>query len=142
MNRKGVDFYMEIIHQIPSPQDYLNLRKAAGLSEMSLAGAEKGLPNTLFAVSLLEKGSLIGMGRVVGDAGLQYLVTDIAVHPDHQGKGYGKTIMTEIRNYLDHHVPEKGLVSLLADIPADRLYEQFGFTHAAPQSQGMYWKNK
>ncbi|GAK40285.1 hypothetical protein TCA2_2775 [Paenibacillus sp. TCA20] len=133
---------MEITYQIPSPQDYLDLRKAAGLSLMSLDGAQKGLPNTLFAVSLMEEGKLIGMGRVVGDGGLQFFVTDIAVHPDYQGKGYGKTIMGEIRKYLDDHVPAKGLVSLLADIPADRLYEQYGFTHSAPESQGMHWKQK
>ncbi|MEF3355101.1 GNAT family N-acetyltransferase [Paenibacillus sp. GYB006] len=133
---------MLITHEIPSIESYLNLRRAAGLSKMSREGAEKGLPSTLFAVSLMEGERLIGMGRVVGDGGLQFLVCDIAVHPDEQGKGYGKIIMKEIKHYIDEQVPAEGIVSLIADRPADRLYEQYGFLHAAPDSLGMWFKQK
>ncbi|WP_211747215.1 GNAT family N-acetyltransferase [Paenibacillus sp. Marseille-Q4541] len=133
---------IEVTHDIPSAESYLNLRRAAGLSEMSREGAEKGLPATLFAVSLRDGDKLIGMGRVVGDGGLQFFVSDIAVHPDFQGKGYGKTIMKEIKAYIDEHVPGGGIVSLIADKPADRLYEQFGFADAAPNSLGMWFKQK
>lgn len=133
---------MLITHEIPSIESYLNLRLAAGLSEMSRKGAEKGLPSTLFAVCLMEGERLIGMGRVVGDGGLQFLVCDIAVHPDEQGKGYGKIIMKEIKFYIDEQVPAEGIVSLIADKPADRLYEQYGFIHAAPDSLGMWFKQK
>lgn len=104
---------MLITHEIPSIESYLNLRLAAGLSEMSRQGAEKGLPSTLFAVSLMEDNRLIGMGRVVGDGGLQFLVCDIAVHPDRQGKGYGKLIMKEIKCYIDEQVPAEGSCLLL-----------------------------
>lgn len=133
---------MLITHEIPSIESYLNLRRAAGLSEMSREGAEKGLPSTLFAVCLMEGERLIGMGRVVGDGGLQFLVCDIAVHPDEQGKGYGKIIMKEIKYYIDEQVPAEGIVSLIADKPADRLYGQYGFIYAAPDSLGMWFKQK
>ena len=133
---------MNITHEIPSVDSYLSLRLAVGLSEMSREGAEKGLPSTLFAVSLMEGERLIGMGRVVGDGGLQFLVSDIAVHPEEQGKGYGKVIMNEIKRYIDEEVPAGGIVSLIADKPADRLYLQYGFTDAAPDSLGMWFKQK
>lgn len=133
---------MIITHEIPSIESYLSLRLAAGLSEMSREGAEKGLPSTLFAVSLMEGDKLIGMGRVVGDGGLQFLVCDIAVHPDQQGQGYGKKIMKEIKCYIDEQVPAGGIVSLIADKPADLLYQQFGFIDAAPDSLGMWFKKK
>lgn len=129
---------MEIQHRIPSIDEYLHLRKIAGLSEMSREGAAKGLPLSLFAVVLEEQGEAIGMGRVVGDGGLFFHVTDIAVHPDHQGKGYGKAIMGEIRDYLQQHMPPRAMATLFADVPADRLYAQFGFEYAAPASLGMW----
>ncbi|MFS0859250.1 MULTISPECIES: GNAT family N-acetyltransferase [Paenibacillus] len=124
----------------PSAAEYLSLRKSAGLSAMSKEGAEIGLPNSLFAVCLREENEIVGMGRVIGDGGCFFQVVDIAVRPDQQGRGYGKLIMSEIMNYLCEHVPARGLVSLLADVPADRLYAQFGFTYTSPKSEGMWWR--
>ncbi|MFD1885554.1 GNAT family N-acetyltransferase [Paenibacillus wenxiniae] len=129
---------MEIQHRIPLIDEYLHLRKISGLSEMSREGAEKGLPLTLFAVILEEQGEVIGMGRVVGDGGLFFQVTDIAVHPDHQGKGYGKAIMGEIKQYLHANMPPRAMATLFADVPADHLYAQFGFEYSSPVSLGMW----
>ncbi|MFB8377048.1 GNAT family N-acetyltransferase [Paenibacillus taichungensis] len=131
---------IHIEHTPPSAAEYLALRKSAGLSEMSKEGAEIGLPNSLFAVCLREENEIVGMGRVIGDGGCFFQVVDIAVRPDQQGRGYGKLIMSEIMNYLRAHVPARGLVSLLADVPADRLYVQFGFTYTSPKSEGMWWR--
>ncbi|MEC0105665.1 GNAT family N-acetyltransferase [Paenibacillus taichungensis] len=131
---------IHIEHTPPSAAEYLALRKSAGLSEMSKEGAEIGLPNSLFAVCLREENEIVGMGRVIGDGGCFFQVVDIAVRPDQQGRGYGKLIMSEIMNYLRAHVPARGLVSLLADVPADRLYAQFGFTYTSPKSEGMWWR--
>lgn len=132
--------HINIEHTPPSAAEYLALRKSAGLSEMSKEGAEIGLPNSLFAVCLREENEIVGMGRVIGDGGCFFQVVDIAVRPDQQGRGYGKLIMSEIMNYLREHVPARGLVSLLADVPADRLYAQFGFTYTSPKSEGMWWR--
>ncbi|SEB25730.1 MULTISPECIES: GNAT family N-acetyltransferase [unclassified Paenibacillus] len=131
---------INIEHTPPSAAEYLALRKSAGLSAMSNEGAEIGLPNSLFAVCLREENEIVGMGRVIGDGGCFFQVVDIAVRPDQQGRGYGKLIMSEIMNYLREHVPARGLVSLLADVPADRLYAQFGFTYTSPKSEGMWWR--
>uniref|UniRef100_UPI0036D7CE4C GNAT family N-acetyltransferase n=1 Tax=Streptomyces cyaneofuscatus TaxID=66883 RepID=UPI0036D7CE4C len=131
---------IHIEHTPPSAAEYLSLRKSAGLSAMSKEGAEIGLPNSLFAVCLREENEIVGMGRVIGDGGCFFQVVDIAVRPDQQGRGYGKLIMSEIMNYLREHVPARGLVSLLADVPADRLYAQFGFTYTSPKSEGMWWR--
>lgn len=133
---------IHIVHTPPKAEEYLALRKRAGLSAMSREGAEAGLPNSLFAVCLRRGDELVGMGRVIGDGGCFFQVVDIAVHPDSQGQGYGKRIMSEIMDYLRRHVPPRGLVSLLADVPADRLYAQFGFTYTSPKSEGMWWRQE
>lgn len=41
-----------ITHEIPSAQDYCNLRKMTGLTGKAVAAAAVGLPNSLFAVQI------------------------------------------------------------------------------------------
>jgi ribosomal protein S18 acetylase RimI-like enzyme len=129
-----------VVHQTPSVETYRHLRQAAGLSQKTLRAAELGLPNTLFCVQVLCNGESVAMGRVVGDGGTFYQVVDIAVLPEHQGRGLGKMVMREITGYIERAVPESGYVSLLADGLAHRLYEQFGFCLTAPASVGMSFK--
>jgi ribosomal protein S18 acetylase RimI-like enzyme len=129
-----------IIHHIPAVQDYLRLRKESGLSEKSMEAAERGLKNSLFAVSIYDGETLIGMGRVIGDDGCFYQIVDIAVDPHYQGQGLGKLIMKEIMDYLENNAPKSAYVSLIADAPANKLYEKFGFAYTYPKSHGMYIK--
>jgi ribosomal protein S18 acetylase RimI-like enzyme len=129
-----------IVHEVPTVQDYLRLRKESGLSEKSMEAAERGLKNSLFAVSIYDGETLIGMGRVIGDDGCFYQIVDIAVNPHYQGQGLGKQIMQEIMGYLQNSVPNSAYVSLIADAPADKLYEKFGFLYTYPKSHGMYKK--
>jgi ribosomal protein S18 acetylase RimI-like enzyme len=124
---------------VPAAEDYCELRVAAGLSARSERAARLGLPNTLFGVVVTLDGVLVGMGRIVGDGGTSYQVVDIAVPPEHQGRGLGKRIMAALMEYL-REVPEGAHVSLLADGPAKHLYAQFGFKETAPVSVGMAWK--
>ncbi|RUS47404.1 GNAT family N-acetyltransferase [Cohnella sp. AR92] len=130
---------IEVTHTSPEPEEYLALRAAAGLSPRDLEGARIALRNSIFTVVLRDSDKrLIGMGRIIGDGGCFYQIVDIAVSPDHQGKGYSKIIMSEIMNYLDEHAPKNSYASLIADVPADRIYRKYGFDYTAPQSVGMY----
>ena len=122
---------------IPAIATYQHLRVAAGLSAKSTAAAAKGLPNSLFAVQILQGDEVVGMGRIIGDGGCFFQVVDIAVLPAHQGKGLGKRIMREIMQFIETEVPESAYVSLIADGQAQELYAQFGFKHTAPASVGM-----
>lgn len=83
------------------------------------------------------KGKLIGFGRIVGDQGITYIVSDIMVDPDYQGKGFGKMIMKEINHYLEENTDEHAYVILIANKPADKLYKQFGFEYSEPKACGM-----
>ncbi len=127
----------EIRYVPPAVEQYLALRVEAGLSPMSAEGAEAGLPRSCFAVTLYDGKLLIGMGRVIGDGGCFFQVTDIAVKPSYQGRGLGKVIVREIRDFLDT-IPAQSYVSLIADGEASKLYEQYGFVPVMPYSQGMF----
>lgn len=122
---------------IPDVATYCHLRSASGLSPKTAEAAAKGLPNSLFAVQVLQGDDIVGMGRIIGDGGCFYQVVDIAVLPAHQGRGLGKLIMREIMRYIDEQVPPSAYVSLIADGQAQQLYAQFGFSHTAPKSVGM-----
>lgn len=125
---------------IPDAATYCRLRSVSGLSPKTAEAAARGLPNSVFAVQVLQGDEIVGMGRIIGDGGCFYQVVDIAVLPAHQGRGLGKLIMREIMRYIEEQVPASAYVSLIADGQAQNLYAQFGFTHTAPKSVGMAMK--
>ncbi len=123
--------------EVPSLEDYLRLRVLSGLSPKSREGAEIGLTNTIVGVVVRAGDQVVGMGRVIGDGGLFFQVTDIAVHPQHQQLGLGHAIMKNLMERLSAIAPEGAYVSLIADGQANRLYAKFGFLPTAPASIGM-----
>lgn len=127
----------EMIQGLPSPQEYVQLRAVAGLSPRTVEAAQAGLPNTWFGILIRDGDDLIGMGRVVGDGGLNFELVDIAVDPKCQGLGLGKQIVSALVGHLKSTAPESAYVSLIADGDAQRLYAQFGFEPTAPKSIGM-----
>jgi GNAT superfamily N-acetyltransferase len=88
-------------------------------------------------VSLLRAGEVVGMGRVVGDGGCFFIVADIAVVPELQGRGLGRRIMAALDGWLRANVPETAYVNLVADGDAKHLYAKFGFVETAPHSVNM-----
>ncbi|MBP2547765.1 ribosomal protein S18 acetylase RimI-like enzyme [Neorhizobium galegae] len=126
--------------QAPPLADYLRLRQVAGLSPFTPEAASLGLKGTVFGVRLVWEDKIVGMGRIIGDGGCFFQITDIAVDPAHQGRGLGKRIMAALTDHLKANAPESAYVSLIADVPANRLYAQFGFAETAPRSVGMAMK--
>ena len=125
--------------EIPSVSDYIAIRLAAGLSRKSEEAARIGLANSLFAAVVYNDSTPIGIGRVIGDGGCFFEVTDIAVVPAHQKKGVGDLIMKAIMNYLHTHAPKTAYVSLMADHGTPHFYKRYGFHFAEmPKASGMY----
>lgn len=128
---------INVLYEIPNAQEYNNLRIASGLSPKDEVASEVGLKNSIFIVTLRDSDKLVGMGRIIGDKGCFYHIVDIVVAPAYQGNGLGKLIMSEINKYLENNIPKSSYVSLIADVPADKLYKKFGFEYSAPKSVGM-----
>ena len=126
-----------LVERIPTIDEFCDLRRLAGLSEKSREAAARGLPNSQHAVVVEVEGVAIGMGRVIGDGGTAYQLVDIAVLPEHQGKGLGKRIVAALVDWLHANAPKSAYVSLIADGPAKDLYAQYGFAPTAPASIGM-----
>ena len=128
------------LNQIPEINEFQELRVVCGLSPRSNKAAAMGLPNSLFATTIRDEDRLIAMGRVVGDAGCNYEIVDIAVHPDYQKQGLGGRVMTALMSHIHENAPESAYVSLIADHHSPALYSKFGFEPTAPVSIGMACK--
>jgi GNAT superfamily N-acetyltransferase len=116
-----------LVERTPTVTEYRELRRLVGLSEKTEEAAVAGLPNTRFAVVLEHESVAIGMGRVIGDGGTAFQITDIAVLPEHQKKGLGKRIVAALVAWLKANAPASAYISLIADGPAKDLYAQYGF---------------
>ena len=128
---------IELVEEVPSASAYRALRVAAGLSAKTAEAASRGLSGTLYAVCLRKNDELVGMGRIIGDGGLNYEVVDIAVHPALQRRGLGSRIMSTLVDWLRQNAPASAYVCLIADDGAPALYKKYGFEFTAPKSVGM-----
>ncbi|MCU4752601.1 GNAT family N-acetyltransferase [Halobacteria archaeon AArc-curdl1] len=121
----------------PTASAFVALRDAAGMGSRSLEAVERGLPNSVYAAHVVheDSGETVGMGRIVGDDGAVYHISDMAVHPDHQGQGLGTAIMDVLWHYIETTAPETAYVNLVADV--DGFYERWGFEPVQPTSRGL-----
>lgn len=99
-----------------------------------MSDAIQALPKSVFALSLRdEAGQLVGMGRVIGDGHCFLQIVDIAVHPEHRGRGLAHEILRPLLEQIERHAPG-AFVSLFADV--DYLYQKYGFVRGE-RSVGM-----
>ena len=135
---------MRIEYDRPSAKSYISLRIKSGMGEKDLERTVIALKNSLFTVSIYEdhEGSLIGFGRIVGDSGITYVISDIMVDTKYQRQGYGTIIMQEIDQYLLQNTYEDSYVCLIANSPADRLYNKFKFSYLPDNKCGMLRNQK
>ena len=130
-------------YDLPNSLDYINLRVNSGMgNKKSIERVNIALKNSLFTISLYDEKKLIRMGRIIGDGGISYAVTDIMVDKEYQGKGYGKLIMKEIDNYFSENTDEDCYIILIANLLADSLYSKFSFEYLPDSKCGMLRKQK
>lgn len=126
-------------------ETYLHLRTGSGLTPKTELAASIGLKNTICSVLVSDTeddNRFIGMGRITGDGGLHCQINDMAVLPEHQGKGVGKLIMEKLKAFIDNELPSSCYISMIADGDASFLYEKFGFEDTMPASKGMAFLKK
>jgi GNAT superfamily N-acetyltransferase len=128
----------ELREAAPTVDRFLELRDVAGMAERSREAVERGLPNSLYAVTVVETDEVVGMARVVGDGGAVFHICDMVVHPDHQRQGLGSRLMDAVMAWITESAPPNAYVNLMADV--DGFYEQWGFEPTAPASKGMYYR--
>lgn len=126
-----------VVERTPTVEEYNRVRGAAGLTVKDEVAARRGLANTLYGVCVEYEGTVVGIGRVIGDGGLFYDIVDMAVIEAHQGKGLGRMIMTALLGYIDAHARPTSLVCLMAHKGIAPFYEKFGFKARDADMPGM-----
>lgn len=129
---------MEFTHKIPTVEAYNQLRVNAGMnSTKPHSEVKKALDGTLFLVSVYKDDELIGLGRIVGDGGVAFIVCDIMVDKRFQRRGIANKMMQIIDQWFDENTHESSFITLLAKVPADRLYRKYHFDYIGEDRVGM-----
>lgn len=129
---------MKIEYKKPDAQDYIELRIKTGMGAKDQKRAKIAIENSLFTVCVYDDNeSLVGFGRVVGDDGITFVISDIMVDPKYQRQGYATRIMEEIDCYLSENTFDDSYVCLIANSPADKLYHKFKFQYLPENKCGM-----
>lgn len=131
---------MKLIYEKPAAEDYVSLRIRSGMGNKDLDRSKKALENSIFTVSLYDGSELIAFGRIVGDGGITYIVSDIMVDENYRRNGYADQIMQSIDQYLNDNTFEDSYVCLIANHPADLLYNKYKFDYLPENKCGMLRK--
>ena len=114
---------MEYIENNLTYEDYVALRTSVGWWSLGEEQTRKGISNSTYTITVTDNGQTIGMGRMIGD-GLYFLIVDVVVRPEYQGRGIGSQIMDKLIAYAEQQTPIGGRVSvqLLADVGKEEFY--------------------
>lgn len=123
----------------PTLDEYVGLRSRSGLSPVTEEQGAGALAHSWAFCHVRDAatGEAVAMGRVLGDGGWYFHVTDMATLPEHQGRGLGRRVLTRLLARIEEAAPPGAYVTLNADAPGRRLYESLGFVETAPRTVAM-----
>src|SRR6185437_16097368 len=100
-----------------------NLYRIAPLGKKPPAALATVFANSMFKCFAYADEKLIGAGRALADGLDCAYIADVAVHPDHQGRGLGKAIIAELLDLCSGHKK----VILYANPGTESFYASLGF---------------
>jgi ribosomal protein S18 acetylase RimI-like enzyme len=99
------------------------LYRVAPLGDKPPDHLKRTFANSMFKCFALDDGRLVGAGRALADGIDCSYLCDVAVHPDHQGRGLGKEIIQKLVALSAGHRK----IILYANPGTERFYERLGF---------------
>jgi GNAT superfamily N-acetyltransferase len=100
-----------------------HLYRVAPLGSKSPEALATVFGNSMFACFVYCGGALMGAGRALADGVDCAYIGDVAVHPDHQGRGLGSGIMRRLVGLARGHKK----IILYARPGTEAFYDGFGF---------------
>ena len=132
--------------EIPTTQEYYELRELVGWGPLDPKIVERSLPKSVFAVTAKYEGQVIAFARVVGDGGLCFHIQEIIVHPDHQNRGIARTFMKYIFSYLKNHAAQRSYISVFVGKGLEGFYREYGFWERPTKVMGsgmmQFWNDE
>ncbi|MDX2216919.1 MAG: GNAT family N-acetyltransferase [Oculatellaceae cyanobacterium bins.114] len=114
---------------------------AVGWSRRPLRKVKKAIQHSFLVVSMWEQRGaqrrLIGFSRATSDHAFNATIWDVVVHPDFQGKGFGKALMKQMIKKLRSE--DISNITLFADPHVVDFYRGLGFMSDPEGIKGMFW---
>ena len=128
---------IQLIEKTPTAEVYASLRLRSGMGAKDITRSQIALNNSLFVATIYDDETLIAFGRIVGDGGITYVVSDIMVDEAYRRRGFAEQIMQAIDRYFDAHAHEDSYICMIANRPADQLYHKHHFDYLPEDKCGM-----
>ena len=109
-------------------KEYNELRSSIGWDIKEENIIEAAIQNSVVVKKVTFDNKTIGMARAIGD-GLYYLIVDVVVHKEYQGKGIGKLLIEEIVKFVEDNTKEgqRASINLISMKDKEEFYEKCGF---------------
>ena len=119
---------IEYKENVLSADDYLIFIEKMDEDDTTREQAELAVTNQILSLVAVKNGEYIGMARLLGDAAIFWLITDVWVLPEYQGKGIGRELVERVIRYIKENAP-KGYhaLYLMCSKGKEGFYEKLGF---------------
>ena len=104
-------------------EELSNLYRIAPLGEKKADDLQKSFGNSMYKCFILGGAKLVGVGRVLADGVDCAYICDVAVHPEYQGTGLGKSIVKKLMSLSEGHKK----IILYANPGKEGFYKKLGF---------------
>lgn len=100
-----------------------NLYKIAPMGDKDPADLQTAFANSLYKCFIFDGAELVGVGRALADGIDCSYICDVAVHPQYQGAGIGKSIIKKLTEFSTGHKK----IILYAVPGKEPFYQKLGF---------------
>ena len=120
-----------------------NLYKIAPLGDKKVEDLKIVFANSMYKCFVYDEEKLVGVGRVLADGVDCAYICDVAIHPDYQGKGIGKSLVHKLLEFSYGH----NKIILYSYPGREDFYVKLGFAKMSTamaifknQEQAFEWK--
>lgn len=132
-----------LVERNPTVAEYAMLIAAVGWRQREARAIELAMQRSLFSVCAESNSAIVGCGRVIGDGGLHFYLTDVIVIPSHQRRGIGTAIVSALTRYVESMPFRNSLVAILPTPGLVTFYARHGYKALGADSPIMQrWLNR
>lgn len=110
------------------PKEYNQLRNSVGWDSKDESVIIEAIKNSAIVKKIIVDDKIVGMARAIGD-GLYYLIVDVVINKEYQGKGLGKLLIEESVKEVYNKTKDgqKASINLVSMQGKETFYEKCGF---------------
>lgn len=130
-------------HILPEKEQFFKLFLTTGWNneyQLTMDQLYEAIHRSWYFVSVYDRDTLVGFGRIISDGVLHALIVDLIVLPAYQGNGIGSKILTELVDRCNAF--QICDIQLFCAKGKSDFYQKFGFAERPSDAPGMQFKKK